>query len=141
MKRLLLKIVRLSCLLVHVRIATSLDEFDERVEYCKNHLSPIVDEEKKYRSLQAEHGIRTDRSTVREEYSTIKECFRAKFFDPYREDHNEILYILRTNGDDFQTKLTDVDGNVTSLVIEVSIRSSQDYNADEKIVAASLNLT
>ena len=137
----MLDVFCVSCLLVHARTAAALDEFDERIEFCKRHLSPTVDEENKYSSLQAEHQIRNDGSTIREKYSTIKECFRAKFFDPYREDQNEILHILRTNGDDFQTKLTDVDGNVTSLVIEVSIRSSQDYNADEKIVAASLNLT
>ena len=136
----LLKNFCVAWLLVQVRIAASLDEFDERVEFCKHHLSPVVDEEKKHRSLQAEHGIRTDSRTVREEYSTIKECFRAKFFDPYREDSNEILSILQTSGNDFQTRLNDVDRNVTKLVIEVATQRHRNF-AYNKETGTHINLT
>ena len=127
---------------MHARTAAALDEFDERIEFCKRHLSPTVDEENKYSSLQAEHQIRNDGSTIREKYSTIKECFRAKFFDPYREDSNENLHIFQTNGYDFQTKLNDVGRNVTKLVIEVSTTQSlQNFPDDNEEAGIHLNLT
>ena len=89
-------------------LATS-DEYDDRVEFCKRHLSPTVAEDARYRQLQREHGVKRD-VDEEERYSTLDDCFRAKFFNPDYQD--EGAETVLTNGHNFEEKLSNVSMHV-----------------------------
>ena len=99
-------------------LATS-DEYDDRVEFCKRHLSPTVAEDARYRQLQREHGVKRD-VDEEERYSTLDDCFRAKFFNPDRQDEAVVMQTVRTNGHNFEEKLLNIDKNVTKLIVETT---------------------
>ena len=99
-------------------LATS-DEYDDRVEFCKRHLSPTVAEDARYRQLQRQHRVKRD-VDEEERYSTLDDCFRAKFFNPDRQDEGVVLETVQTNGPNFAEKLNNISWNVSKLIVDVS---------------------
>ena len=120
---------------------TKSDEFIDRIEFCKEHLSPFVDEQQHYESLLSEQGHKFSTSAKRETYRNLDECFKAKYFDEIFIGEDDILEVYETDAYNFDTVLERASRNVTKLVIKLDTISQQDSETAFKYSNINLNIS
>ena len=111
---------------------TKSDEFIDRIEFCKEHLSPFVDEQQHYESLLSEHGHNCKTPVTELRYRSLDECFKAKYmnWDQTLPGEHDVLEVYEIDSNNFGNILERVSRNVTKLVIKLDTISQQSFKTD-----------